>query len=97
MKYLSSVTTLQYSPGKCKGCGRCAEVCPHGVFVMAGKKAAITEKDLCMECGACMKNCEHGAIAVTAGVGCAVAMINGLVSGNAPSCGCSESKESSCC
>ena len=45
MKYLANVTTLQYTAEKCAGCGRCVEVCPHGVFEMRDKRAAVTDKD----------------------------------------------------
>jgi Fe-S-cluster-containing hydrogenase component 2 len=51
MKYLTNVTTLKYASEKCAGCGRCAEVCPQGVFMMRDKRAAITDRDLCMEWG----------------------------------------------
>src|SRR5512140_1842192 len=90
MKYLANVTTLQYSADKCAGCGRCVEVCPQGVFVMKDKRAALTDKDLCMECGACAKNCDFGALTVSAGVGCAAAIITGLITGSEPTCGCSD-------
>ncbi len=96
MKYLASVTTLDYDSEKCAGCGRCVEVCPHGVFEMRDKRAVITDKDLCMECGACAQNCEFGAITVKSGVGCAAAVINSLIKGGPPSCDCS-SGESNCC
>ena len=76
MKYLADVVTLQYSPDKCAGCGRCAEVCPRGVFVMQDKRAAVTDRDRCMECGACALNCPVKAITVDSGVGCASGMIN---------------------
>lgn len=98
MRYLSNVATLEYSPDKCTGCGRCAEVCPHGVFIIEGKKAAVTDKDLCMECGACQKNCAYGAIKVASGVGCASALINGMITGKEPSCDCGgETPSSNCC
>lgn len=90
MKYLSNVATLKLIPEQCTGCGRCVEVCPHGVFVMSNKRAAITDKDLCMECGACAQNCEFSAITVNTGVGCAAAIINSLIYGGAPSCDCSD-------
>lgn len=98
MRYLSGVSTLQYDASKCTGCGMCAVVCPHRVFRMDGKKAHVTERDLCMECGACMRNCASGAIAVQTGVGCAAALIKGMVTGDA-SCGCSDGddKGSACC
>ena len=96
MKYLANVTTLKYAADKCAGCGRCVEVCPQGVFEMRDKRAAIMDRDLCMECGACARNCEFGAISVNAGVGCAAAIINSMITGGEPSCDCSGSG-SSCC
>jgi NAD-dependent dihydropyrimidine dehydrogenase PreA subunit len=96
MKYLANVSTLQFFSDKCTGCGRCVEVCPHGVFEMRDKRAAVTDRDRCMECGACAKNCEFNAIAVSTGVGCAAAIINSLIYGGAPSCDCSGTG-SSCC
>ncbi|NOY52156.1 MAG: 4Fe-4S dicluster domain-containing protein [Deltaproteobacteria bacterium] len=98
MKYLKDVATLKYDPEKCKGCGRCVEVCPHCVFEMKEKRAVITDRDLCMECGACVKNCEFGAILVNPGVGCASAIINSLLFGGEPSCGCDgEGNGNGCC
>ena len=139
MKYLANVTTLEYSVDKCAGCGRCAEVCPRGVFAMQEDnstltparhinsphpfsaplegegqrerglypregirrggvlRAVVTDRDLCMECGACALNCEFGAIAVNTGVGCAAALINGMITGGAPSCGCDGTAGSVCC
>lgn len=96
MKYLTNVATLQFFSESCSGCGRCLEVCPRGVFAMNGKKAFITDKDLCIECGACAQNCAFGAISVNAGVGCAAALINSMIQGGAPSCGCSSSTDSCC-
>ena len=96
MKYLANVTSLKFFSDRCTGCGRCVEVCPHAVFVMNGKKAAISDKDRCMECGACTRNCAFGAITVNAGVGCAAAIINGMVTGGEPSCGCSNNVGECC-
>lgn len=89
-KYLKNVATLSFAQEKCTGCGKCTEVCPHSVFVVDGGKARIVEKDLCMECGACALNCSAQAIEVNAGVGCAVAIIIGWVTGKEPTCGCSD-------
>lgn len=96
MRYLSNVATLLFFADKCTGCGQCLEVCPHGVFAMNEKKAYVVDKDLCMECGACALNCVFGAISVNSGVGCATAVINGMLRGGEPDCGCSTSS-SGCC
>ncbi len=96
MTYLKNITTLQVFPEKCTGCGRCIEVCPHAVFKIENKNVLIVDKDRCMECGACEKNCSYGAISVKAGVGCAAAVINGMIRGTEPNCDCSGSSGSCC-
>jgi NAD-dependent dihydropyrimidine dehydrogenase PreA subunit len=75
-RYLKDVVTLKLDQAACIGCARCLEVCPHQVFVLAEKKAALRDRDACMECGACALNCPAKAITVDAGVGCASGMIN---------------------
>ena len=87
-KYLKNVTTLAFNAGKCTGCGKCTEVCPHGVFGLDGKKVRLVEKDLCMECGACALNCSANAIEVNAGVGCALGVLMSWFTGKEPNCGC---------
>ena len=94
LTYLENVVSLSFADEKCIGCGMCEEVCPHGVFSMADKKARIVEKNMCMECGACATNCPVNAIEVNAGVGCAAAVIYSWLTGNEPTCGCDESD---CC
>jgi len=98
-RYLANVATLNYSPEKCCGCKRCIEVCPHGVFEMQGQRAGIIARDNCMECGACAINCASDAIVVGKGVGCAYAMINGMITKGNPdlgTCDCT-SDSGSCC
>jgi NAD-dependent dihydropyrimidine dehydrogenase PreA subunit len=93
MKYLRDVVTLSFDPARCTGCAVCTLVCPHGVFALRDGKAFITDRDRCIECGACANNCAAKAISVKAGVGCAAAMINGIIRTGDPSkgtCGCSE-------
>jgi len=86
--YLKNVTTLTLDPGKCIGCGMCTQVCPHEVFAIHSKKAAIISKDACMECGACQMNCPAEAISVDIGVGCAAAVINTALGIQTNACCC---------
>ena len=89
-----SVNTLAYDVDLCVGCGLCAIVCPHGVFAIVGKKAALVRHGDCIECGACQLNCPTGAITVDSGVGCAEAMIRAALFGGEPRCGC---EDDACC
>lgn len=83
-RYLKNVTTLNYEPAKCTGCGRCAEVCPHRLFQMENGRARLLDRDRCMECGACARNCPFQAISVRAGVGCAWAVMMSELKGWKP-------------
>ena len=86
--YLKDVTTLKLDQDKCTGCTLCTLVCPHGVFVMRDGKSQLTDRDRCMECGACARNCAFEALSVSAGVGCASAIIYGWLTGKEASCDC---------
>lgn len=95
LRYLKNVVTLEFNTAKCMGCGRCTEVCPHGVFVIESAKAKIVDRDACMECGACSLNCPVEAINVKSGVGCATGVIIATLGGTKSTCDCTEN--SSCC
>lgn len=86
MRYLENVVTLEFDAARCRGCGRCTQVCPHAVFRMNGETAELADKDACIECGACMRNCPHGAIKVRSGVGCAQAVLRAKGKNAAPCC-----------
>lgn len=98
MVYLKNVSTLKLDKELCTGCGRCTEVCPREVFSIKDRKAIIVNFDNCLECGACMSNCAFGALKVKSGVGCAAAMVAGLIKYgdmDKGTCGCGEG--GNCC
>ena len=74
--YLKNVVTLKLDEEKCVGCGMCLVVCPHEVLSHNNGRVRIENRDACMECGACAQNCPTQAVRVSAGVGCAAALIN---------------------
>ncbi len=94
-EYLKGVATLKLDQDKCIGCSLCTTVCPHAVFIVEDRLARIVELDHCMECGACVGNCPVTALSVNAGVGCASAIIHSWITGEEPSCDCTEG--SNCC
>lgn len=96
--YLKNVVTLKLDDSRCVGCGLCTTVCPHAVFALKARKAAIINRDACMECGACKINCPANAIYVKSGVGCATAVINSALGRKNGSCCCiiEENEEMEC-
>jgi len=93
IRYIRDTVTLEVNKGRCSGCGRCIEVCPHGVLALTNKKVTMKDRDGCMECGACALNCPEEAISVTPGVGCAAYIISSWIKGEGAACCGNES----CC
>lgn len=91
-------TSLRYDPGRCVDCGRCTQVCPHGVFAPGSSHVDLVRPSACMECGACALNCPVQAITVQSGVGCAYAMIRAALQGKDMDTECScGGDDGSCC
>lgn len=50
-------------PGKCRGCGTCAEVCPAGAIEMKDGRPCY-DPAKCIGCGICVARCQEGARAL---------------------------------
>ena len=96
LTYIRNGATLSLDQASCTRCLMCVEVCPHAVFEADRKAVHIVRRERCIECGACALNCAPGAVTVRAGVGCATAVLNGLLRKSEPSCGCSSEAAPSC-
>lgn len=93
-RYIKNMATLELDESKCTNCQICIDVCPHNVFDMVNQrftvaqKLGIVDKDACMECGACALNCPFDALSVDSGVGCAYAIVRGMIMNTEPNCDC---------
>lgn len=59
--------TAQVNEERCRGCGRCAEVCVFKAISLVpkeGKKVAVVDEFLCEGCGACAAACCNKAMSV---------------------------------
>ena len=55
-------------PALCRGCGRCADICPEGAAhleeISRGVAASWIDPEVCTRCGNCMAECPTGAISM---------------------------------
>ena len=86
--YIRNGATLALDQASCTRCLMCIEVCPHAVFEVEARAVRIARRNRCIECGACARNCAPGAVTVRPGVGCAAAVLGGLLRRSEPACGC---------
>jgi ferredoxin len=51
----------------CKGCGKCAAVCPVDALAMSSPKAgkAVLDETICLGCGLCVRVCQSKAVKLT--------------------------------
>ncbi|MBO8169254.1 MAG: NADH-quinone oxidoreductase subunit NuoF [Thermoanaerobacteraceae bacterium] len=58
----SALTVYKIDPDKCKGCTKCAKVCPVSAIKGEPKEVHEIDPEVCTKCGTCMENCKFEAI-----------------------------------
>lgn len=53
---------IKIDPELCKGCSKCAKVCPVGAISGTIKEPFVIDQEKCIKCGACLDSCPFGAI-----------------------------------
>lgn len=54
--------TIYIVPESCKGCSKCAKICPVGAISGKVKEPFVIDKEKCIKCGACLDACPFKAI-----------------------------------
>ncbi|AOR23842.1 NADH-quinone oxidoreductase subunit NuoF [Clostridium taeniosporum] len=57
-----ALMSYEINKDKCKGCSKCARICPAGAITGEIKKPYTIDKSKCIKCGACMEGCAFKAI-----------------------------------
>lgn len=53
---------ITINPELCKGCSKCARICPTGAISGELKKPYVIDQNECIKCGACLESCPFKAI-----------------------------------
>ncbi len=57
-----ALVTLRINPDKCKGCTKCARMCPVGAITGEVRNPHVIDTTKCIKCLACMNGCNFGAV-----------------------------------
>ena len=60
----ASLRIFEIVPELCKGCSKCARICPNNAITGEIKKPYVIDQEKCIKCGACESACPFNAIKV---------------------------------
>ncbi len=61
-KVCTALKTIYIEPELCKGCTKCAKICPVDAIKGKVKEPFIIDQEKCIKCGACVESCNFKAI-----------------------------------
>lgn len=61
-KVCKDLIVYEIDPSKCRGCTKCARLCPVGAIAGSPKQMHIIDREKCIKCGLCMRNCNFDAV-----------------------------------
>lgn len=61
-KVCEALKTIKIIPDLCKGCSKCARICPTDAIEGRVKEVYTINQDKCIKCGACIESCAFHAI-----------------------------------
>src|SRR5699024_2191394 len=61
-KVCEALKTIRILPELCKGCSRCAKICPADAIEGEIREVYTIVQDKCIKCGACIESCAFDAI-----------------------------------